>query len=642
MKTFPPQTDAYTPRAVDSTRLADHPDTRSPTRFLFWVLRSQAAMVASNAFFGLLWFLPGALSPWLMGRAIDGAVLTGDLRAATGWAAALLFVITVGVAAGIAMHTTAVAGWLIALFRTTMLVVRKSAQLGHLLPLRTPTGEVLSVSGSDSDTFGMLTEVVGRCVAALIAFVFVAFLVLSESVQLGLVTLVAAPILVGAASPLLRPLQRAQAIERNRSSKLTGQATDIVAGLRILRGIGGERTFGDNYAQQSQRVRQAGVLAGSWQAVVDSLGVLLSGMLLVILTWLGARQLLAGSLTVGQLISFFGYAIFMVWPIATFFEMAQKWVQADVSARKTIAVLEQAPPWMPASEPTALPHSAEIYDHESGVRIQPGRMTVIVSALPDQSAALADRLGRYLSTIGEVVSTDIDEELKGRAARAERAERLRRRAEQMVRDAVRASQQWGVEVGGVDLAQVDLLELRSRILVNDTASLVFSGTLQELLDPHHRHTREAAEQALRTADAEDVYDALPGGWQGRVDERGRGLSGGQRQRVVLARALLADPEVLVLVEPTSAVDAHTEARIAERLADHRRGRTTIIMSVSALLLRVADDVVLLRDGMAVAGGRHGDLLSNNREYRRIVARGLDDECESGGDDGVRRGAPRGG
>ncbi|WP_238705971.1 ATP-binding cassette domain-containing protein [Serinicoccus marinus] len=84
------------------------------------------------------------------------------------------------------------------------------------------------------------------------------------------------------------------------------------------------------------------------------------------------------------------------------------------------------------------------------------------------------------------------------------------------------------------------------------------------VDPHRRLRREQAEAALHAAAAEDVYDILPGGWQGVLDERGR-LSGGQRQRLVLTRALAADPPVLVLVEPTSAVDAHTEARIADRL-----------------------------------------------------------------------------
>jgi ABC-type multidrug transport system fused ATPase/permease subunit len=181
-----------------------------------------------------------------------------------------------------------------------------------------------------------------------------------------------------------------------------------------------------------------------------------------------------------------------------------------------------------------------------------------------------------------------------------------------------------VRLGDVDLGAASLDDVRRQVLVSDTGSQLFAGTLQDAIDPHGRLTREQAEQALRIANAEDVYDALPGGWQGLLDERGRGLSGGQRQRVVLARALAVEAPILVLVEPTSAVDAHTEARIAERLAHHRRGRTTIVTTVSPLWLHHADHVVLLSDGRVVAEGRHEDLLVAEPDYRDVVTRSMSD------------------
>ena len=143
--------------------------------------------------------------------------------------------------------------------------------------------------------------------------------------------LLAAPVLVGAALPLLRPLHRKQQIERGRNSDLTSMATDIVAGLRILRGIGGERTFGHNYDRQSQLAREAGVGAGMWQAAIEAVGVLFSGVFIVLLVWLGSRQVISGDLEIGQLISFLGYALFMIYPIQTFFELAQKTTRAMVS-----------------------------------------------------------------------------------------------------------------------------------------------------------------------------------------------------------------------------------------------------------------------------------------------------------------------
>ena len=105
-----------------------------------------------------------------------------------------------------------------------------------------------------------------------------------------------------------------------------------------------------------------------------------------------------------------------------------------------------------------------------------------------------------------------------------------------------------------------------------------------------------------------------------ITERGRTFSGGQRQRLVLTRALTVDPEVLLLAEPTSAVDAHTEGRIAERLATHRAGRTTVVTTSSPLVLDRADDVVVLRDGLLHARGRHADLLAGDPAYRAMVTR----------------------
>lgn len=161
--------------------------------------------------------------------------------------------------------------------------------------------------------------------------------------------------------------------------------------------------------------------------------------------------------------------------------------------------------------------------------------------------------------------------------------------------------------------------------MSDTGSQLFAGTLQDAVDPHRRLTRRQAEEALLAANAEDVYDALPGGWQGELDERGRGLSGGQRQRVVLARALAAAAPILVLVEPTSAVDAHTEERIAERVARLRSGRTTVVCTVSPLWLHHADRVVVLADDRVVADGHHDDLLAHDPTYRAVVARAMNEE-----------------
>ena len=618
MRDFPPEIRAFTDRATK----ADEPDTRSPRTFLRWMVRQQGALFWTGLLVAIVWMVPQTLGPWMVGRAIDTGIIAGDASATLRWVLILGAVTAIGAMSGVVYHTIIVREWLIALYGTTKLVTRKALQLGHVLTRRTPTGEVLSVSGSDGDQFGALMEVTTRAISQFVAYLVVAGIVLSTSVRMGVLVLLAAPLLVVLGTPLLRPMQRWQGIERSRNSELTSMATDIVAGLRILRGIGGEDTFGGNYADQSQRVRHSGVLAGKWYGAVEAVGVLISGGFVVVLMWLGTREVAEGRLTVGQFVSFLGYGLFLLAPMRTFVEFALKWIRSVVSARKAIAVLSQRPPWVEPEHPQAFPSMAPIVDEASGAVFEPGRLTMVVSAVPDDSAALADRLGRYLpSDEGTLVSDEIPEELKGRAARRERSRRTVQREEQARRDEERARLAWGVTVGGVDLGAIRLEEVRRHVLVSDTAPQVFAGTLRDAVDPLGRLTRSEAELALHTAAAEDVFDAMPGGWQGELDERGRGLSGGQRQRLVLMRALAADPDVLVLVEPTSAVDAHTEARIAERLAPHRDGRTTIVMTASPLLLHHADDVVLLEDGKATARGRHVDLLASSAAYRSVVVRG---------------------
>jgi len=305
--------------------------------------------------------------------------------------------------------------------------------------------------------------------------------------------------------------------------------------------------------------------------------VFLPGVFVVVVVWLGARYAVEGRISPGELVAFSGYSAFLLIPLRTATEYANKVIRARVSARRVCHVLALTPdvtdPEVPAPSP---PEGSGLYDVRTGLRVHPGRITAIVCDQPDESALLADRLG--------LAAAEVDDD---------------------------------VRLGEVPLTALRRTEVRRRILVSDTGATLFSGRLADRLDITGTGDVLAA---LETASSEDILEALPDGLETQVAERGRTFSGGQRQRLVLARALAADPEVLVLVEPTSAVDAHTEARIAARLRRHRAGRTTVVTSTSPLMLDAVDEVAFLRAGRIVATGRHADLLETDPVYRAVVTR----------------------
>jgi ABC-type multidrug transport system fused ATPase/permease subunit len=557
------------------------PDTRSPFRFLLWIARRQWVTLSAGVAYGVLWFLAQALLPYAIGRGIELGVVTGDVDASIRWALVVLAIGAVQAVAGVMRHRFAVSNWLQSMFRTVQIVVRHTARTGPALPRQVTTGEVVSTVASDADHIGSLFDVAQRFVGAVVSYAVVAVIVLRTSVPLGLLVLIGVPVLVLGLTPILRPLQTRQRAQREALGQLTALGADTVAGLRVLRGIGGERVFFERYQNRSQAVRQAGVRVAGTQATLDAAQVLLPGVFLVLLTWLGARSVIDGRIGAGDLVAFYGYAFFLVIPLRTATQAAERATRALVGARRIVDVLQVPRDVVDSDDLTiAPPPGVELVDAQSGLVVQPGLFTAVVSAVPAETELLADRLGRF-----------VDDD--------------------------------GVSLGGVRLVDLPVAEIRRRIVVSETEPRLFTGTLRGGLDPHRRHGDGSLLEAVHTAAATDVLDALPDGLDGLVEERGRAFSGGQRQRVALARALATDAEVLVLIEPTSAVDAHTEARVAERLRDARAGRTTVVTTASPLVLDRADVVVWLEGDRVAAQGPHRTLLADVPAYRETVTRGED-------------------
>ncbi|MFD6095220.1 ABC transporter transmembrane domain-containing protein [Nocardiopsis flavescens] len=555
------------------------PDHRSADRYLLWMARKEwrallwAGVLASGYTAGTV------LLSAVIGAALDSGL---DTRSVLSWAGVLSAVIAVAVVFIPLAHRAECFTWYASAYRTVQVVCSRAADLGPTLTRRLPSGEVIAVGTEDIERIGDFWERFAMILASLVSMAVVAALMLTSHVVFGLIVLAAVPVIMLGIAPVLRPLARRQEHQRTRKAELTTRACDLVAGLRVLRGVGGERTVGDRYRDESQRVRAAGVRVGWLDAALQALRELYPGLLLVGIVWYGARLALDGELTVGQLVAFYGFTTNLAVSVRHLMTGVSLYISARVAAGRVSRVLALAhdhpDPETPAEPPTG---PCGLYDPASGVRVPAGLLTGVVCADPADATGISARLGRYAEG-GHLV-----EEATGRS---------------------------------VPLSDLPLRAVRERVLVAANDAHLFSGPLREELSPDGGLSEERLAAVVRVAAAEDVVRRSPSGWDALLTERGREYSGGQQQRLRLARALAHDPDVLVLVEPASAVDAHSEAAIAARLADERSGRTTVLVTTSPLLLDRTDHVRFVRGGRVAAEGAHHDLLAAEPGYAATVLR----------------------
>ncbi|MET9950114.1 ABC transporter ATP-binding protein [Streptomyces sp. NPDC006339] len=574
------------------------PDVRSGSRFLLWLGRRQLGGQVRCLLWGLLLHLGIAGLPLGVGLAVQAVVDRDGGRLGLG--IGLLVAFGLAIAAGDTMvHRVAVTNWITAAARVQQLLSRKTAELGSVLTRRVAAGEVVAVSTGDVEKIGWFVEAVSRFASAAVALVLVCVGLVLYQPDLGPVVALAVPVLALAALPLLPRATRRADEQREKAGRATELASDTVAGLRVLRGIGGEELFLGRYRAASQEVRRAAVRSARMWALIAAIQVLLPGLLLLGVVVYGARLALDGRITVGELVTVYGAVALTHHPLRAFEEIAMAYSFSRPSAKRTARVLALARTTTPADGAAReVPPGGDLYDPVTGVLAPAGRFTAVVCGDPDAAGRLADRLGGHPADPGEEHSS--------------------------------------VLLGGVPLDELPLDTARTAVLVQDKDPVLLSGTLAELLDVPSSGGVTAA-GALEAARCGDVLDALAqasvdtGGdpMRTRITERGRSLSGGQRQRLALARSLVTDPEVLVLDEPTSAVDSHTEARVAAGVKRLRAGRTTVVLASSPLLLDLADRVVLVDGGAAVAVGTHRELLAREPRYRAVVTRETDEELARG-------------
>lgn len=470
--------------------------------------------VLAGAWWGSLWMCGLIVPPYLIARAIEDGLRHGDRVALVWWSVSLVVVAGLLALAGAARHRTMTLVRTDASLRTAQVVVRHVTRLGGVVRRKLSTGELTYLQNGDTARIAHALTSTGPGVGAVIAYAVTAVLLVRISPLVAVVVLLGVPVLAVVTGPVLHRLHAVEGRYRSSQGELSSRAGDIVAGLKVLSGIGGKPAFEERFRGMSREVLKDGYRVSAWLSWVQALTWGLPALFLAVVTWIVARLAVSGAVSIEEMVAVYLYVTTLIVPVSFFMEGADAIPRALVSARRVVELLRLRP---------------DVDDSDAEpLEVKNGALTVVVSA----NAALA----------------------------RESVERL-----------------------------------PGQVVVADNDDYLFAGSVREAVSVAE-HGDEALEQALWAANAMDVVEALPDGLDSHLESQGRNVSGGQRQRLRLVRALLSEPDVLVLVEPTSALDAVTEAAVARRVKEARAGRTTVVVSSSPLWVGQADQTVYLEEG----------------------------------------------
>ncbi|MFD6566934.1 ABC transporter transmembrane domain-containing protein [Micromonospora profundi] len=531
-----------------------------------------------------------ALVPVAIGVIIDRAVATGDVPALLLSLAGLALLFTVLAYAyrfGARLNYAAVETEAHALrveIATSALDPR-----GHRSGMR--DGDLLAVTASDAELSALVVRVAGICAAAVTAIVVAAVALLVVDVPLGLGVLLGVPVVVILLQRMAPLLTRRSASQQEALAATTALAVDLVTGLRVLRGIGAQHHAARQYAAASRHALDVTLRAATTKGLHLGLTTTVNGLFLAAVAGVAGWLALQGRLTIGELVAVVGLAQFVAEPVQTLGYSVQLFAMARASAGRVARILGAAPLIRPGTGGQPEPSPARLALDNVGyaglddvcVRVNAGEVVGVLAYDPGEAEALVALL-----------------------------------AGQVPREDYRGT----VYVDGVPAEDLDIDAVRGTVLVEQHDVALFEGTLRANLAAGATVDDTVLHAAVRAAAAQDVLEAHPHGIDRVLTERGANLSGGQRQRIGLARALAADPPVLVLHNPTTAVDAVTEALIAEGLAGARTaaGRGTVLVTNSPALLRVTHRVAVLDRGRVIAEGPHEELLASDARYREEVLR----------------------
>ncbi|HET6297353.1 MAG TPA: ABC transporter ATP-binding protein [Kribbella sp.] len=457
---------------------------------------------------------------------------------------------------------------------------------GHRTGLR--AGELLSIATSDAEKTSLVMRAVSIGSAGVAALTVSSVALLLIDVPLGLGVAIGVPLLVLGIQALSPLLTRRTSTQQEAVASTTALATDLVSGLRTLRGIGAQHNAAERYRRSSQATLKATLRAASTNGLQDGVMTALSGLLLAAVAGVAGWFAINGRISIGELITVVGLAQFIAEPVGTLGYCGQVAAMARASAGRLAKVLS-SPPLITTGAGTSVDPSRPLLSLEDvsykslsslSLSLEPGELVGVLCYDPrDADALLTLVSGRAPEHEGRIL------------------------------------------IGGSAVEELDIDLVRRSVLVEQHDTDLFEGTLRSnLLAGSSNGAR--LDVVVAAAAATDVIAAHPEGLDYPLADRGRTLSGGQRQRLGLARALLAEPPVLVLHDPSTAVDAVTEELLAEGLAEVRGVASlgTLVFTSSPALLGKMHRVLVVQDGAVVAEGSHADLASRDTVYQEAVLR----------------------